>query len=104
MGHNYSKKKAASGGKKQGIAVHREMDLHGLTIEAALRQFNKLLSSTQWPPSAVIRIIHGHSNTGEDSIKMQLHRQLQGPLSHRIQDFYLEPFNPGATLIVLEVG
>jgi DNA-nicking Smr family endonuclease len=102
MRRKASNKPGESPKKRSGISVAKELDLHGQTIDAAMRQVHALVSRSNLPGGSVIRIIHGYSNAGEDSIKVQLQRLLQGSLATRIQDFYLEPFNPGATLIVLE--
>jgi len=84
------------------IKVDRELDLHGMTIEAALQTVSRLVRSPARRGGEVVRLIHGHSNRGEDSIKTQVTRMLTGPWMKYLQDVYPEPKNPGATLIVLE--
>jgi hypothetical protein len=93
---------ARSGLKKVSVRVDLEIDLHGLTIDAALRKAGATLLRPDLPGGTIIRFIHGHSNTSEDSIKEQLWRSLQGLWSRRVRDAYREGLNAGSTLIVLE--
>jgi DNA-nicking Smr family endonuclease len=82
--------------------VDLEIDLHGLTIEVALNRVSALLKRSDLGGGKVIRLIHGHSNSSDDSIRVQLNRMLTGPWQPRLRDCYSEPKNPGSTLIVLE--
>ncbi len=84
------------------IRADLELDLHGLTIEVALNKVMALLRRKDLRGGTVVRIIHGRSNTSDDSIRVQVGRMLNGPWMHRLRDVYGEPKNPGATLIVLE--
>lgn len=88
--------------KKQATRVDLEIDLHGMTIDAALRRVGAALQRPDLPGGTILRCIHGHSNTSEDSIKEQLWRSLQGAWSRRVRDAYREGLNAGSTLIVLE--
>jgi DNA-nicking Smr family endonuclease len=88
--------------KKPTTRVDLEIDLHGMTIEAALRRVSVALQRRDLKGGAILRCIHGHSNTSEDSIKEQLWRSLQGVWSPRVRDAYREGLNAGSTLIVLE--
>jgi Smr domain len=90
------------GAKRDAVRVDIEIDLHGLTIDAALRKAGAVLQRADLAGGTVIRCIHGHSNTSDDSIKEQLWRSLQGPWSRRVRDAYREGLNAGSTLIVLE--
>ncbi len=84
------------------VKVDQEADLHGMTIDAALRRVRTLLTHSGLAGGTVLRLVHGHSNRGEDSIKHQLRLYLEGPMAYRVRDHYQEPFNAGATLVVLE--
>lgn len=84
------------------VKVDLELDLHGLTIEAALARVQSFLNSDKMRAGMVIRLIHGRSNRSDDSIRTQVKRFLEVRYQSSLSDVYEEPANPGATLMVVD--
>ncbi len=74
----------------------REVDLHGLTVEAALARAEQALEEALLADVAELRLIHGRSG---GRIRAALHRQLREIPS--VRGFQLDPRNEGVTLIRL---
>jgi dsDNA-specific endonuclease/ATPase MutS2 len=74
----------------------REVDLHGLTVEAALARAVQALDEALLADVAELRLIHGRSG---GRIRAALHRQLREIPS--VRGFQLDPRNEGVTLIRL---
>ena len=87
---------------RSSVKVDGELDLHGQTVSQALGAVNRLLQRSDLRNGSVWRVIHGHSNNSEDSIKSQLHPLLRSRWSRRLSDYYLEPLNPGSTLLIID--
>jgi DNA-nicking Smr family endonuclease len=99
--------KARNGRKPRGLGltparaaeypVDEEADLHGMAVDEALVAAEALLKRHR--AGATVRIIHGHSNRGNDSIRTNLHRALTSVWKNRVKRFRTDFHNPGATLI-----
>ena len=74
----------------------REVDLHGLTVEAALVRAAQALDDALRADVAELRLIHGRSG---GRIRAALHRWLREIPS--VRGFRLDPRNEGVTLIQL---
>lgn len=74
----------------------REVDLHGLTVEAALARAEQALNEALLADVAELRLIHGRSG---GRIRAALHRRLREIPS--VRGFHLDPRNDGVTLVRL---
>jgi DNA mismatch repair protein MutS2 len=72
----------------------REVDLHGLTVEAALARAEQALNEALLSDVAELRLIHGRSG---GRIRAALHRLLREIPS--VRGFHLDPRNEGVTLV-----
>jgi DNA-nicking Smr family endonuclease len=100
-------RKARSGRKPRGLAltpakspefpVEEELDLHGMAVDEALAAAEALLKRHR--TGAVVRLVHGHSNRSNESIRSQLHRALSSVWKNRVARFRADFHNPGATLV-----
>ena len=84
------------------LIIDEEIDLHDMTVDEAMAYVELALERHRKAKSANLRIIHGKSSGGVNSIKGALHRNLETRWRNRIQKFRSEPGNPGATLILLD--
>lgn len=101
--------KARNGRKPRGLGltparpaefpVDEEIDLHGMAVDEALTAAESMLKRHR--AGAMLRMIHGHSNRGNDSIRTNLHRALTSVWKSRVKRFRTDFHNPGATLIEL---
>jgi hypothetical protein len=99
--------KARNGRKPRGLGltparpaefpVDEEIDLHGMAVDEALTAAESMLKRHR--SGAMLRMIHGHSNRGNDSIRTNLHRALTSVWKIRVKRFRTDFHNPGATLI-----
>ena len=78
------------------LSVPSKIDLHGLTVEAALTVVEKTLDSAMLAGSAELHFIHGRSG---GRIRAALHRKLKEISS--VRSFHLDPGNVGITIVVL---
>ncbi len=78
------------------VGVASKIDLHGLTVEAALTVVEKTLDSAMLAGSAELHFIHGRSG---GRIRAALHRRLKEISS--VRSFQLDPRNAGITIVVL---
>ena len=78
------------------LSVPSKIDLHGLTVEAALTVVEKTLDSAMLAGSAELHFIHGRSG---GRIRAALHRRLKEISS--VRSFHLDPRNAGITIVVL---
>lgn len=83
-------------GPAAGPARIREIDLHGLTVEAALARVDDLLDRCMRDDVAQLRVIHGRSG---GRLKAALHRRLANIPS--VRAFALDPHNAGVTAVFL---
>jgi DNA mismatch repair protein MutS2 len=74
----------------------REVDLHGLTVEAALARAEQALNEALLADVAELRLIHGRSG---GRIRAALHRRLREIPS--VRAFRLDPRNEGMTIVAL---
>ena len=74
----------------------REVDLHGLTVEAALARAEQALNDALLADVAELRLIHGRSG---GRIRAALHRRLREIPT--VRGFQLGPGNDGVTLVRL---
>ena len=82
-----------------GPIPEEELDMHGMAVDEALAAADALLSRYRGRPGAVLRLIHGHSNRGPDSIRTRLHHALATVWKRRVLRFRLDFHNHGATLV-----
>ena len=78
------------------VSVPSKIDLHGLTVEAALTVVEKTLDSAMLAGSAELHFIHGRAG---GRIRAALHRRLKEISS--VRSFQLDPRNAGITIVVL---
>jgi hypothetical protein len=100
-------RKARSGRKPRGTGhppaprpeypVDEEVDLHGMAVDEALVAAEAALSRHR--RGAVVRLVHGHSNRGHDSIRTRLRLALDSVWSARVARYRTDFYNPGATLV-----
>lgn len=100
-------RKARNGRKPRGLGltpartpefpVDEEVDLHGMAVDEALVAAEAVLRRHR--AGAMVRLIHGHSNRGHDSIRTNLHRALTSVWKQRVKRFRTDFHNPGATLV-----
>lgn len=83
-------------GALAGPATIREVDLHGLTVEAAVARVDDLLDCCMRDDVAQLRVIHGR---GGGRLRAAVHRHLAGIPS--VRAFALDPHNPGVTNVFL---
>lgn len=83
--------------RPQEFPVDEEIDLHGMAVDEALAAAESMLKRHR--SGAMLRMIHGHSNRGNDSIRTNLHRALSSVWKIRVKRFRTDFHNPGATLI-----
>ncbi|MDA1185696.1 MAG: Smr/MutS family protein [Acidobacteria bacterium] len=74
----------------------REVDLHGLIVEAALARAEQALNEALLTDVAELRLIHGRSG---GRIRAALHRLLREIPS--VRGFQLDPRNEGVTIVRL---
>jgi dsDNA-specific endonuclease/ATPase MutS2 len=79
-----------------GHRAPTEVDLHGLTVEAALARAETALNDALLADIAELRLIHGQSG---GRIRGALHRWLRNVPS--IRAFRLDPRNAGVTIVSL---
>jgi DNA mismatch repair protein MutS2 len=75
-----------------GVAI----DLHGKTVEEALRQVENALNDALLADVPELRLVHGRSG---GRIRAALHRRLREVSS--VRAFRLDPRNPGVTIVML---
>jgi len=80
--------------------VDEDLDLHGMAVDEALVAVEALLRRHR--AGAMVRLIHGHSNRGADSIRARVRLALASVWRGRVKRFRADFHNPGATLV--EVG
>jgi len=78
------------------VGVASKIDLHGLTVEAALTVVEKTLDGAMLAGAAELHFIHGRSG---GRIRAALHRSLKEISS--VRSFQLDPRNAGITIVVL---
>jgi DNA-nicking Smr family endonuclease len=103
-------KKARNGRKPRGLGlppqpraeypVDEDLDLHGMAVDEALVAVEALLRRHR--AGATVRLIHGHSNRGADSIRTRVRLALESVWRGRVKRFRTDFHNPGATLV--EIG
>jgi DNA-nicking Smr family endonuclease len=103
-------KKARNGRKPRGLGlppqkrpeypVDEDLDLHGMAVDEALAAVESLLRRHR--AGATVRLIHGHSNRGPDSIRTRVRVALESVWRARVRRFRTDFHNPGATLV--EIG
>ncbi|HVC18675.1 MAG TPA: Smr/MutS family protein [Vicinamibacterales bacterium] len=90
---------AAAGPAEPDPALQRRLgslDLHGLTVEEALRLVDDRLNEALLAGLGRLEIVHGK---GQGRIRAALHRHLQAMPS--VRRFELDPRNPGVTHLYL---
>jgi DNA-nicking Smr family endonuclease len=100
-------KKARNGRKPRGLGLtpaapaefpaDEDVDLHGMAVDEALAEAEAALSRHR--SGAVVRLIHGHSNRGQGSIRTRVHQSLVSVWKSKVKRFRLDFNNPGATLV-----
>jgi DNA-nicking Smr family endonuclease len=96
------KAKPASGPRVRrflGPEPEEELDLHGMAVDEALAAVDVLLTAYRGKAGILLRLIHGHSNRGPDSIRVRLHQNLATVWKRRVARYRLDFHNHGATLI-----
>ncbi len=83
--------------KQAEYPVDEEVDLHGMAVDEALVAAEAALSRHR--RGSVIRLVHGHSNRGHDSIRTRLRLALDSVWSIRVKRYRTDFHNPGATLV-----
>jgi len=81
--------------------IEEDLDLHGMAVDEALAAAAHLLDRYKGRPGAIVRIIHGHSNSAPDSIRKSLYRNFKTVWKHRVTRYRMDIHNPGATLVEL---
>ncbi len=81
--------------------IEEELDLHGMAVDEALVATELLIKRYQGRTGTLLRLIHGHSNRGQDSIRNRIHQALRTTWNRKIKRFRFDFLNPGATLIEL---
>jgi DNA mismatch repair protein MutS2 len=76
--------------------VHRQIDLHGLTVEEALARIDQELSDALLAGASELRFIHGRSG---GRVRGALHRRLREISS--VRAFAIDPRNEGVTVVRL---
>jgi DNA mismatch repair protein MutS2 len=84
----------ASGKPKRGSTSPDSIDLHGLTVEEAMRRVEEALNRAILDDKDVLRIVHG---LGTGKVREAVHAYLKrhGIASH----FKLDDGNPGVTVV-----
>jgi dsDNA-specific endonuclease/ATPase MutS2 len=82
--------------KAPAPAAMAEIDLHGLTVEAALDRMHEALSHALLADLSELRLIHGRSG---GRIRSALHRRLRE--TPTVRKFRLDPRNEGVTIVTL---
>jgi hypothetical protein len=70
-----------------------EIDLHGLTVEEAMKEFIEALNRAKEP----LRVIHGHGSSGKGGVIRQRLRAFLEEHSDKVTWF--DTGNPGVTLV-----
>lgn len=73
-----------------------EVDLHGLTVDAALARIEEVINDALLGDRAQIRFIHGQTG---GRIRGALQQRLRAIST--VRAFHLDPRNPGVTIVVL---
>ena len=99
--------KARNGRKPRGLglppqrtlefAADEDVDLHGMAVDEALAAAEEALNRHR--SGAVVRLIHGSSNRGPDSIRTRLLLSLNSVWKSKVKRSRLDFHNPGATLV-----
>jgi hypothetical protein len=74
----------------------RDLDLHGLTVDAALDRVEQALNDALLSDVGELRVVHGK---GQGRIRAALHRRLRAIAS--VRAFRLDPRNEGVTILTL---
>jgi DNA mismatch repair protein MutS2 len=74
----------------------RDLDLHGLTVDAAIDRVEHALNEALLADVGELRIVHGK---GQGRIRAALHRHLRTIPS--VRAFRLDPRNDGVTILTL---
>ena len=82
--------------RTQATGAAREVDLHGLTVDAALDCVERALNAALLADLPELRLVHGKSG---GRIRGALHQQLRAMPS--VRGFRLDPRNEGVTIVVL---
>ncbi len=80
----------------RGGHAPREVDLHGLTVEAALARIDTALDAALLAGLAELRFIHGRSG---GKLRGALHQRLRAISA--VRGLRLDPRNPGVTIVAL---
>ena len=80
----------------QAHDVAAEIDLHGLTVDAALARVDEALNAALLAGLETLRVIHGRSG---GRLKAALHRRLREIPS--LRGFHVDPHNAGVTEVAL---
>lgn len=84
------------GGTRHRVAAASEVDLHGLTVEAALARVDAALNAALLADLLELRLIHGRSG---GRIRAAVHARLREVPS--VRGFRVDPRNEGVTLVSL---
>ena len=82
--------------RTQATGAAREVDLHGLTVDAALDCVERALNAALLADLPELRLVHGKSG---GRIRGALHQRLRAMPS--VRGFRLDPRNAGVTIVVL---
>ena len=82
-----------------GPEPDEELDLHGMAVDEALAAVDQLLLRHKGRSGVILRLIHGHSNRGLDSIRTRLHQALGTVWKRKVARYRLDFHNHGATLV-----
>ncbi len=74
----------------------QKLDLHGMTVKSALEALEKTLDLALLEGTAKIEAMHG---LGSGKVKEAVHKYLSR--SRHVEEYFLDPSNPGVTWIML---
>jgi len=79
--------------------IDEELDLHGMAVDEAMAAADQLLERYHKRPGAILRVVHGSSNSAPNSIRKSLHRNFETVWKRRVNRYRLDILNPGATIL-----
>jgi DNA-nicking Smr family endonuclease len=84
------------------LEVDLEIDLHGFHIDDAMVEVAVQIDSLRSAGYTSMRVIHGYSNSSQESIRSALLLHLKSKWNKKVERFFQEPHNHGATCIILK--
>ena len=82
--------------------IDYELDLHDCTIDEAMAKVEQEITALSQAGYKTLRVIHGNSSRGVNTIKSQLRINLNSRWKKWVDGYKSDLFNQGITIIMLK--